>query len=353
MNFEIKRNVLLKALQKFQGFTKEGHAIAVLSNVLIDAYENGIQITATNLEITLRNCYPAEVKKTGCVTLPSKKLFELVKELADETVEFRGEKGFVNVNCGKFKSRISSLPVESFPEFPKIDATAQAKIQSSLLKKMISNTIFSVDESHISFNFLMFESDGEKVTMVSTDGHRLSIVENEISLDKFKIQLTKQSAIELFKILCSLEEVIINIGNNHASFEKNDLNFVVRLQREKFPNYESILSSVKGDLFQINRETLVSAIKRVSLCSDDLSNMVKFGFEDELTVTSNSEGGEASEKVEIVGSSEKVIGLNAKFVLEALKVCENEIIEFYVEAENKPALIIDNGKYVIMSMRVK
>ena len=187
MQFHISKDTFLKGLTKVQGIIEKRHTIPILANVLIEAKNSEIVITATDLEVGIKSNYPSDVVSEGKVTVSAKKLFEIIKELPDKLIQFTSKNNFwVEITCGKSIFNLVGLSPEEFPKFPDISNNL-SEVETSILSEMIDKTIFSVSNDETKFNltgiFIKSEVEDNKnnIVFVSTDGHRLSMIERTLT----------------------------------------------------------------------------------------------------------------------------------------------------------------------------
>src|SRR3989304_7957692 len=182
MKFAIDRVDFLKTLQRVQGIVEKRNTMPILSNVLLEAAEGRINIMATDLEVFIKDSTPATVSEKGSVTVNARKLFEIVKEMPDETIDVTGNKeSKVRVKGAKSRFNIMGLPSKDFPVFPAFDETKLHSVENKTLREMIDKTSFAVstDETRYNINGFYLEKDKSVIRMVTTDGHRLALIEKK------------------------------------------------------------------------------------------------------------------------------------------------------------------------------
>ena len=153
MNFTIEKEVFLKGLARVQGIVEKRNTIPVLSNVLLEAIDGELHLTATDLEVGMQSSYPANIRKPGKITVSAKKLYEIIKELPENEVSFNSKDNcWIEVECGKAQFNIVGLSADEFPNFPKADKGNFVSIASSLFKEMIERTFFAVSQDESKYN---------------------------------------------------------------------------------------------------------------------------------------------------------------------------------------------------------
>src|SRR6266852_9772420 len=224
MEFTVSKADLVRELNLSQGVVEKKTTIPILSNILLEAKGGRVYLTATDLELGIRCCCAAKVKKEGAGTVPAKKLLDYVRLLPDTdiTIKFL-ENHWANITCGRSRTKMAGMSRESFPELPQMpEATNQIPV--STLSSMIAKTIFaiSMEESRFTLNGALLLIRPDSVVMVSTDGHRLAYVENltETGADNkpFRALVPKKAMTEILKLSAEGEgeaKAVISGDDNH------------------------------------------------------------------------------------------------------------------------------------------
>src|SRR6059036_2207920 len=179
MDFVTTKESLLRELQSMQGIVEKKSTIPILSNILIDAKKDRLELLATDLEVGIRSSCEATVAGPGSVTLSARRLFDIVRYLPDAEVRLRADEGsWVIITCQKARFRIMGLPREDFPALPEFDFAKGLPIERSLLNDMIGKVLFAIttDETRYQINGTLMILNKRQITMVATDGHRLAYV---------------------------------------------------------------------------------------------------------------------------------------------------------------------------------
>src|SRR3989449_8403595 len=179
MELVVRKNELLRELQLFQGIVERKNTIPILANVLLEAKGDQVRMLATDLEVALRSQCQASVSKGGSLTLPAKKLYEIVKALPETDVRIEQDKNGVKVAADRFDSRMQTLPREDFPTLPESGAGApSATLPRSALKEMVAKTHFAItgEDTRYFLNGALFVLRPDSMSLVATDGHRLALV---------------------------------------------------------------------------------------------------------------------------------------------------------------------------------
>jgi DNA polymerase-3 subunit beta len=365
MKIVCHKSVLATAVGLVQSVVSSKNTLPILNNLLIETAEKGVNILGTDLEIGLRSKVEVEVLKPGSITLPAKKLSELIREVPQEEIELSVEGTKVSLKSGKFHSQLMGLGREDFPSLPELKAEKGLEIKDQDLQGMIRKVIFSVsnDETRRVLNGALFSVQGKEVSMVSTDGHRLSMVRKVLdkNVDRASAIVPTKALMELERLLDGSESTLkVFFSENHLFFEKGPNLLVTRLIDGQFPNFEQVIPKKQDSILVTDTESLLKATRRVSLMASDKSNSIKFTLgKDVLTIASNTPDlGEAEEEIEVsYQGAPMTVAYNARYILEVLKVMDAAKTEFKLTTPLNPGLVTPQGgdgssQYVIMPMRV-
>ena len=367
MQFNISKEEFLKGLNRVQGIIEKKHTLPILANVLIEASNDEIIITATDLEVGLKAKYKAEVLNEGKVTVSAKKLFEIIKELPDEKINFNSKNNFwVEIKCKKSIFNLVGLSPDDFPKFPEIN-TDENKIDKKIISEMIESTIFSISNDETKFNLtgIFIKNDDNKLIFVSTDGHRLSLIQRNIENNlnnKFKegFILPKKGIFEIRKLLEHVEEnVLIGISDNNFSVKNENTTLIMRMVDGDFPDYKRVIPEKGNNEALINNELFNHALRRISVLSSEKSKGVKINFsKDMITLSSsNPDLGDAKEELDAVYDGDEIsIGFNARYIIDILQVVKSENILINLKDNISPGRINPENDEdylcVIMPMRL-
>ena len=383
MELSVRKTELLRELQLFQGIVERKNTIPILANILVEA-ETGaeeIQLVATDLEVGLRSRCAAEVTTGGALTLPAKKLFEIVRALPETEVRItQSAAGTVNVTAERFKSRMQTLPREDFPALPKATGTGAVSLSYEALREMVAKTHFAVtgEDTRYFLNGALLVLTGTSMSLVATDGHRLALVSAErqgaaakgdtTTSDKgdddeeARVILPKKTLWELARLLGDGQDTVAyERGENHLFFEFGGRQLVSRVLDAQFPAYERVIPKGNDKRVEFERDRLTNAIKRVALLSSERSQAVKLEIDaGKVEISSSSpEVGEASEVLPVEYEDAAVaICFNAQYLLDFLKVADSESVALEFKDEMSQAVLSPlstegcDYTYVIMPMRI-
>jgi DNA polymerase-3 subunit beta len=372
MELVVRKNDLLRELQLFQGIVERKNTIPILANVLLEARGDEVKLLATDLEVALRSRCKASVSKPGSLTLPAKKLYEIVKSLPETDIRITEDKNGVKVAAERFDSRMQTLPREDFPTLPESAGGAAVTLPPSALKEMVAKTQFAItgEDTRFFLNGALFVLRRDSMSLVATDGHRLALVNvdrnGKSAKDKddseAKAILPKKTLGELARLLAEGEaEINYERGENHLFFNVGDRVLISRMIDGQFPAYERVIPKANDKHIEFERDRLTNAVKRVALLSNERSRAVKFQIDKgKVDVTSSSPDlGEAHETlpVEYTGAPMQIC-FNAQYVLDFLSAVTTDVVALELKDEVSQAVMKPVGAegydytYVIMPMRV-
>ena len=368
MELVVRKNDLLRELQLFQGIVERKNTIPILANVLMDAKDGKVCFLATDLEVALRSQCDATVTKAGTLTLPAKKLYEIVKSLPDTDIRIAEDKNGVKVAADRFDSRLQTLPKEDFPTLPEGGGHPTAMLSSASLKEMVAKTQFAItgEDTRYFLNGAQFVLKPDSMSLVATDGHRLALVtvkrEGKPGEEENKAILPKKTLGELGRLLGEADgDIRYERGENHMFFDVAGRTLISRMIDGQFPAYERVIPKGNDKHIEFERDRLTNAVKRVALLSNERSRAVKFQIDKgKVDVTSSSpELGEAHETlpVDYTGASMQIC-FNAQYVLDFLSAVTSDVVALELKDEVSQAVMTPVGAdgydytYVIMPMRV-
>ncbi len=374
MKLLIARDELLTGLQRVQGVVEKRNTMPVLSNILLEAKPEGLEIIATDLEIMMRGFYKASVQEPGAITLSARKLYEILKELKDGEVELAvSENNWATIHAGKSRFKIVGLPSADYPTLPTIEREGLTPLEGAGLLELIRKTMFAVGENDARYvlNGLLVTftaSDGKTtLRLVGTDGHRLAVAEQEVSgadtkdlPREIKAIIPKKAAHEMRRLLEEADgEPLIGFTKNLMIFRKSGLLLTSRLIEGSYPNYQQILPKEHTKAVTAVKLELEGAIRRVAVLSRDKSSAVKVTVSGgNMTLfSSNPEYGEATEDIAVrYGGESLTTAFNARYLLDVLSVVDGESVTLQMESPLSPCLIREPGnpgfRCVVMPVKV-
>jgi DNA polymerase-3 subunit beta len=372
MELVVRKTDLLRELQLFQGIVERKNTIPILANVLIEADGEQVKLLATDLEVGLRSKCAASVTKSGSLTLPAKKLYEIVKALPETDVRIEEDRNGVKVAADRFDSRMQTLPREDFPSLPDGTGAYSASLPRDVLKQMVAKTQFAItgEDTRYFLNGALFILRPDSMSLVSTDGHRLALITvprekgkgKAKADDEVRVILPRKTLMELARLLAEGDgDIQYERGENHLFFEVGGRLLISRMIDGQFPAFERVIPKSNDKRVEFDRDRLTSAVKRVALLSNERSRAVKFSIDKgKVEIASSSpEFGEAKEALMVDYAEAPVtICFNAQYVLDFLNVVETDSVSLEFKDEMSQAVmrpVAAEGyeyTYVIMPMRV-
>jgi DNA polymerase-3 subunit beta len=372
MELVVRKTDLLRELQLFQGIVERKNTIPILANVLIEADGDQVKLLATDLEVGLRSRCAASVGKSGALTLPAKKLYEIIKALPETDIRIEENKSGVKVAADRFDSRMQTLPREDFPSLPDATGAFTVTLPRDVMKQMVAKTQFAItgEDTRYFLNGALFILRGDGMSLVATDGHRLALitVAREAAKGKSKsdeeerVILPRKTLLELGRLLAEGEgDIQYERGENHLFFDIGGRLLISRMIDGQFPAFERVIPKSNDKRVEFDRDRLTSAVKRVALLSNERSRAVKFAIDKgKVEIASSSpEFGEAKEAIVVDYDGPPVtICFNAQYVLDFLAVVETDSVGLEFKDEMSQAVMKPVGAenyeytYVIMPMRV-
>ncbi len=371
MKLKIKKEEILKGLQRIQGVVDKKNTMPILSNMLLTAEESSIEIVATDLEIGLRGRYAADVEKPGSVTVSAKKMFEIVRELPAEDIQIRVEdSNWIKIISGQSQFKLVGLPKDEYPALPDVAEEGMFAIDGDMLREMIKKTLYSVGENDARyvlnglFVHMSQNKGGLTIRMVGTDGHRLSMIDRVIEAKhkEESLIIPKKAMMELRRLLeedAPKTELRLGFSKNHALFKRDGLVMVSKLIDGNYPNYLQVVPTKSSKKVTVSKDLMTHAVKRVSILSKEKTNAVKMQLEKDRLIlsTNNPEVGEANEELAVDYRGDEIaIGFNSRYLMDVLTAMDKEKITLELNDPLSPCLITEEGddqyRCVVMPMRV-
>jgi DNA polymerase-3 subunit beta len=366
MRFEIDRETLLKPLQSVIGVVERRQTLPVLANVLLVADDDGLSLTATDLEVELQARVAVEVEEGGQITLPARKLMDIVRNLPDESqLQISIDQNRALIRAGRSRFTLATLPAGDFPVVGDIGGADALNVPQAHLRWLVDRTHFAMALQDVRYylNGLLLELEPEQLRAVATDGHRLALaglgLSSELEGPK-QVIVPRKGIQELLRLLGDSDEAVsVELGANHVRVALPDLRFTSKLIDGRFPDYQRVIPAVGEHPVSVERDALRQALVRVSILSNEKYRGVRFVLEQErLRIQSNNPEQEEAEEELVVdyAGPEVEIGFNASYMLDALGAIEQPMVQLHVTDANSSALLQGDGavdaRYVVMPMRL-
>lgn len=371
MEFNIKRNTFLEGIQKTLSIVERKTTIPILNNILIRTVDNKIMIIATDREIGLISDYEAEILSEGEITLSARKIFEMIREIQGEIINFQKEENnWINIMCGKVIYKIPGISTDDFPEVLDDEGVEFFKIKGGIIEEMIDKTFFAMskEEMRSNLNGVFFKTekvDSRCLTrMVSTDGHKLALVNFDTGEKDFLdisegIIIPRKGVSEIKKIVeDEKDDIEIGVKKGICIFRKGNMVLKVSLIDSEYPDYKRVVPTDKGISVQLDRDQFLHSLRRMSVMSSEGYSGVKIKIvEDRMILNStNPDVGEANEEIEILYKGEEFeISYNVNYLIDAIQVINGKEILFEMRTGLRPGIISEVGedKYICIIMPLK
>ena len=347
MKFTITRERLHEGLVAVAASVPSKTTLPVLSNILVEATSDGVRLSGTDLDIAVSTVVPAEVDAEGAVTVPAKKLLEIVRELPSAAIRMTssGEQR-VNLECGRARFKLLGIPREEFPSFPPVSFEDCWTITSSDLQKLINHVSFaaSTEESRPILNGVLWELRGGAMRMVATNGHRLSRMDVQVSGSGASADLiVPPKALEQVRRLFGpTDELEVARSDNHLGFRTAGTVVFTRLIEGPYPNYDQVIPRDNDRACTVEKDALASALRRVGVVASDQTHRVRLQFSGgslKLSV-STPDLGEAQDEISVTYDGDTLeIGFNANYLLEILKYMPTDEVRLTFKAPERAATV--------------
>jgi len=364
MKFSAVRDAILAPLQAVTGVVERRQTMPVLANVLLVGKNGKLTVTATDLEVELSSESEINLQEEGEITVPGRKLFDIVKALpekAEVSFSLEGERGIVK--SGKSRFVLTTLPASEFPSTENIDLKQSVTIKQAELKTLLEKTHFSMAQQDVRYylNGLLFELNEKQMRLVATDGHRLALAEAAIqqSVNNLQVILPRKGVLELQRILSGDGDVELAIGTNHMKVSVGGVKFTSKLIDGRFPDYSRVIPVDPTRIVETNPQVVRSALQRAAILSNEKYRGIRLTLKPGIVLLQahNPEQEEAEEEIEVKYSGESMeIGFNVNYLLEALNAVDGDQVELGFTDGNSSCLIkapgAVNARYVVMPMRL-
>jgi DNA polymerase III subunit beta len=362
MRLKVSKEKLSVSLQKVNSIISTRSTLQILGNVLLEAENNKLILSTTDLDIRIKTEIEAEVLEQGKTTLPARKFYEIVRELYGEDIRLEKIENHIKINCGNSNFRLLGLPADDFPLPLKVASIRQFTVKQVELDRMLNLISYAVnqDDSRKALSGILFSISENNFISVATDGRRLALVEK--TMDNFTgedgdIILPVKSANELSRLLGKTGDVTVDIAKNMITFTIDDSTVMTsKLIDENYPNYKQVIPVSFSRNIELPRESFAAVLRRVSLVVSERSFFVKIFFSNnklELSATS-TDVGESNDSIEIeYDGPETTVSFNPTYLLEPLNRIDSDNIVMKMNDGYSPVALSneDGFLYVIMPMR--
>ncbi|MFA5250946.1 MAG: DNA polymerase III subunit beta [Parachlamydiales bacterium] len=364
MKAVISKQELVDAISKIQTLISSKPAIPILANILIEALNDQLVISATDLTTSMRTTTSAKVIEPGSIALPARKFFQLVREITAPQLKISlisSETAEILAGSSVFK--IKGMHKNEFPSIADFTGKAQINFEPGFLKEVLAKTSFAAakDDSRYVLNGLYLQIQNGEASFIGTDGKRLAKTQTKIDLDaafQGAYIIPLKAVEEMIRMLDEKSATAaLSLTPDRVFLENGPLMLTTKLLSGQYPDVERVIPTASPISLSLHREELAALLRQVSLFTSDTSGSVKFSFADgSLLLTANSsEIGEGVVSMPVDYHKEKLeIAFNPHFFLDILRHSKDEILTFALSDSYNPGVIIDSkgSFFVIMPMRL-
>ena len=374
MKLTISKIDFAKSLAFVQNIVETKTTIPILSNVLLEAKQGRLNLSATDMDITISDKVKIKnIEEEGSTSVPAHMLYNVIKELSDDKpIDLSYDKNLKKLHLNSYKSKFtfSCLPKEEFPMQTNETYKSTFSLSSEILKEMIDKTYFAIstEETRYYLNGIFFHTvkvnNKPFLRSIATDGHRLAqyqVTAPTLANNTFQNIIPRKLIFELRKLIDEVKaDVKIDLSDRKIRFSFNETVLISKLIDGKFPDYEKVIPKDTSNSFLVERKPFLESINRISTVSSEKSRAIKLNLNNnKITISANNleEGGSGSEEIEINYNGPSLdIGFNASYLKEIINQFKNNEITILFSDSTAPTIIKDNSKsetlYVLMPMRV-
>ncbi len=366
MKFKIQREVFLQPLTQVVGVVERRQTLPVLANFLLIARDGQISVTGTDMEVELISSVTAEIEQEGEITVPARKLLDIVKALPDGatiTVTVSDEKA--TLVAGKSRYTLSTLPAAEFPATDEVETVDEVTISEKALKELIDKTAFAMANNDVRYylNGMLFDFTDGRLRVVATDGHRLAVSDYDGSLEvqgDRQMIVPRKGVLELSRMLGDTDDkVSLSLGRSHIRLVKAGTRFTSKLIDGRFPDYEAVIPVGADKQILVDRELFANALHRAAILSNEKYKGVRLDANGNMLkiIAHNPQHEEAVEEIEVeLNFDALAVGFNVTYLQDALSALETEQVSLELKDPNSSCLVSapdsDLYRHVVMPLKL-
>jgi len=367
MKATIERATLLKSLGHVQSVVERRNTIPILSNVLIEARDDGsLRLMATDLDLQVDESVPANVSQAGATTLSAHTLFDIVRKLPEGSqVELSAAEGKMQINAGRSRFSLSTLPRDDFPVIAEGELPTRFELPAATLRQVIEKTRFAIssEETRYYLMGIFLHVIDDQLRAAATDGHRLArvtLAKPDGADGMPDVIVPRKAVAELYRLLEELEGTVeISLSPTKVRFGLGSAVLTSKLIDGTFPDYNRVIPTANDKLLKLDPKSFSAGVDRVSTIASEKTRAVKMSVDRDkvtLSVTSPENGLATEELPADYGADGLEIGFNARYLLDILGEIDGDTVEVHLADAAAPTLLRENDKsnalYVLMPMRV-
>ncbi|HEX8842778.1 MAG TPA: DNA polymerase III subunit beta [Sphingomicrobium sp.] len=367
MKATIERATLLKSLGHVQSVVERRNTIPILSNVLVEAREDGsLRLMATDLDLQVDESVPANVSQPGATTVSAHTLFDIVRKLPEGSqVELTAAEGKMQVVAGRSRFNLSTLPRDDFPVIAEGDLPTRFELPAATLRQIIEKTRFAIssEETRYYLMGIFLHIVDDQLRAAATDGHRLArvtVAKPDGADGMPDVIIPRKAVAELYRLLEELEGTVeISLSPTKVRFGLGSAVLTSKLIDGTFPDYNRVIPTANDKLLKLDPKSFSAGVDRVSTIASEKTRAVKISLDRDkvtLSVTSPENGVATEELPADYGADGLEIGFNARYLLDILGEIDGDTVEVHLADAAAPTLLREgeksNALYVLMPMRV-
>jgi DNA polymerase-3 subunit beta len=348
MHFTIGQSDFLEALTAVSNIVPARTPLPIIGNVMISARGDELALSATDLDLSVTVRAPASVEEDGRVTLPARKLTDMIRALPSSLVRVKAEREHVTVECESSRFRVNGLPAEDFPSFPELDFDQAFSVTAGNVEQMASRTAFaaSTEDTRPILNGVLWQIGDDVMHMVATNGHRLARASVRLE-DKAKrpardVIVPPKALVQVGRIFAPDDEVKVAFDEKQIGFRGDRGVVFSRLIEGPYPNYEQVIPRDNDKKLQADKERLASALRRMAVIASDQTHRVRLSMAEDMLkfFVSTPDVGEGTEQMSVAYDGDPLdIGFNANYLLEVLRFVDSDEVEMTFKAPERAALL--------------
>lgn len=366
MQFNIVREALLQPLQQVISVVERRNTMPVLSNLLMEVEGDRLTVTGSDMEVELRASVALNAAEPGAITVPARKLFDIVRALPDGVdVQFKLAGDRMQVKAGRSRFTLTSLPAADFPSVEGGDVQFRLSVNQGILKSLLEQTMFAMAVQDVRYylNGLLLEARPTGLRAVATDGHRMALVDSVDGLSgpaDRQVIIPRKGVAELHRLLESSDTAVeLELRRTHVRAVLGNTVFSSKVIDGRYPDYEAVVPIGADQLVRVSRESLRSALQRAAILANEKYRGVKLEVApNTLRVTAhNPEQEEATEEISAQTEvSQLSVGFNVNYVLDAIAAVESDDVVLCLRDGNSSGLFKnsegDRARHVVMPLRL-
>ncbi len=366
MKFSIQREVFLQPLTQVVGVVERRQTLPVLANFLLVARNGELSVTGTDMEVELVSTVAADISQDGEITVPARKLLDIVKALPDgSTIGFSVSEEKATLIAGKSRYTLSTLPAAEFPATDQVETVDEVSLPEKSLKTLIDKTAFAMANQDVRYylNGMLFDFSDGTLRVVATDGHRLAVCDHDgdvaLKGDR-QLIVPRKGVLELGRMMGdSDDEVVLALGRSHVRLVKAGTRFTSKLIDGRFPDYGAVIPVGADKQVLADRDLLTHALQRAAILSNEKYKGVRLEANGNMLkiIAHNPQHEEAVEEIEVELNFESLaVGFNVTYLLDALMALETDMVSMELKDPNSSCLVSapdsDLNRHVVMPLKL-